>query len=271
MTNISKEIVALLNEVAESENFYDFRIECVKDGRKLGGFLSDIQSVRIVGMNRINNCDIIKKELNLLCKTAFPLASQRDQFNCDLMFDREALFYQKVAPEFIKFQRDRGLSEEDTFSAFPRCYKAVSDDKKGLFAIILEDLRPKGFALRPQNDNCPEKRRLILRELAKFHAISFAMRDQCPERFESFEQLHDTWPVYINTGAFHQIYTQTLRRVAKMLDGTEYKSIYEAFLRDLEKYTLSWSDESVPNKFRAVSHGDLHDLNILFRGHMVGR
>lgn len=270
MIGISKETLALLNEIAKSENFVEFEIKWSNGSEKGDGFLSDILCVDIVGSKQLENGDIINDQLNLVCKVAFPHASQREQFKSDVAFERETTFYREVAPAFLKFQRDRGLTEEQMFSAFPKCYKTIFDEEKKQFVIILDDLRPKGFRMWPKSEPSKiENARAIVRNLAKLHAVSFAMRDQCPEAFAKFETLNDLWPTYFDSGAFYNIYLQNFERVMNMLDDPKHKRIYELILKNIQGYFHSCSDASVPNKFRVVCHGDAWNNNIMLKPNLV--
>lgn len=267
MVGISNEIHLLLTEIAKDEKFIKFQIKYNNGSEKGDGFLSDIINIQIIGEQMHQNGEMINNELNLVCKMAFPEASQREQFKSDKAFKREIIFYRDIAPAFLKFQIDRGLSAEQMFKAFPKCYKTVFDPERNIFAIILQDMRPNGFQMWPKEKiNKIENTKMIISELAKLHAISFTMKDQCFDEFEKFEKLNDLWPEYFdNSGAFNKIYIQNYCRMIKILDKPEHKRIYKLLIENLHEYFLSCSDKSIPNKFRVLCHGDAWNNNILLK------
>lgn len=181
---------------------------------------------------------IVDDELNLVCKIAFPNQLQRKQFYCEQLFEREAFFYNKIVSEFLKFQIEQGLSENGMFNSFPKCYKAIYEPEKELFIIILADIRPQGYQMwqRGRLANI-ENAQLIICELAKFHAISFAMRDQRPKNCAKFEHLNDLWPNFTEPGIIRKIWDQNIHKFIKILDKPEHKQIYEKF----EKYEKVFS------------------------------
>lgn len=145
--NISQEILSMLHDIAKNENFSDLEIKCNDGNEKGNGFLSDIARVQIVGKRKSENDELINDQMNLVCKISFPDKSQREQFNSDKFFERETYFYNEIAPVFVKFQQDRGLSNDDMFESFPKCYKAVYDQKREIFVIIMDDLKSRGFQM----------------------------------------------------------------------------------------------------------------------------
>lgn len=264
--DISTGIKSFLNEIALENNFQSFEVE-LKDGSEKGnGFLSDITRAKIVGQRNNEKGELNSDQLNLVCKLSFPEKSQREQFKTDRYFEREAYFYNEIAPAFMDFQRARGLSETDMFKAFPKCYKAIYDPAKELFVIIMDDIKSEGFQLWHKERVAKiENTCLIVRELAKLHAISFAMRDQYPEKFEKFDNLVDLWPTFLEPGAICNIAHQNYRRVIQMLDKPEHKKIYETYLKDTRKYYVACTDNSIPKKFRVINHGDSWMNNILLK------
>lgn len=106
---------------------------------------------------------------------------------------------------------------------------------------------------------------MIVRELAKLHAISFAMKDQCPEKFAKFESLIDLWPTILDSGALCNVAHQNYRRIINILDKPEHTRIYGCYLKDIKKYYVACSDESFPKQFRVINYGDAWMNNILLK------
>lgn len=259
------EVLILLNEVAESEKFTKFEINFDGKSPKWDGCLSDIRCVTIIGEKRSENGELINDVLSLVCKTAFPETKEANQLDLDTFFEREILFYSEIAPKFLKFQRERGLREDELFRAFPKCYKAIANVEKGYSVIILENLKSKSYQLWPKNKahNLEGVRRIVL-ELAKLHAISFAMKDQCPEELKPYERFENVWPENCK-GPFMEICRQTYRWLMTIIEDEDQKRCYEHLTKFLKEYLLSSCDHSVPLKMRVLAHGDVWTNNLLMK------
>lgn len=73
--------------------------------------------------------------------------------------------------------------DKDGFSEYAKCYRTIDIDNNE--CLLLEDLCIRGFTTidRRNTEITAEHVRIYLGVLAKFHAISFALKDQRPEKF----------------------------------------------------------------------------------------
>lgn len=97
------------------------------------------------------------------------------------------LHFAQVLPYFRKFEESKGvLLEENGFIEYPKCYRTVDKDLEE--CILLEDLSVRGFSIvdRFTANITADHVYLIMKTLGKFHAISFALKDQQPEKFNEF-------------------------------------------------------------------------------------
>lgn len=241
---------SLLEKIAAEEQFVAFKIDGESGSGKGDNFLGVVERVTIWRQRRTAHGSIETETLSLICKSAPANEARRKAFQIETAFEREILFYNELGPAFVKFQRDKGLSEREMFSTFPKCYGANVSRVTNDYVIVLDDLRAKGFRMWPkQKIGKLENIRLVVRELAKFHAVSFAMRDQSADTFAKFERLDDSWPKFFQTKTFHDVHRHGYRQTIETMKSTEHKAIYEDFLTDLQKYFLACSDETIPDKF----------------------
>lgn len=266
MSALPKYLPPILKQIAEKKCFTNFLTD-IGSGTNIDDTLvGELLTAEISGEQRQRDGHEIDAKLNLLCKVAPANSQQRKESMADLLFKRESYFYNTVAPAFIHFQQAKGLPEEDQFKAFPRCYEAVCDQEKEVFAIVMEDLRPKGFAMWPMQKPVPPAQcRLFVRELAKFHAISFAMKDQQPEKFEEYRNLDDLLPALNSTSDSINLLRNSYKRAIEALESEEHKQI----MRDIEARILEYFEsclgKNATEAFGVVSHGDTWNNNILYR------
>lgn len=254
----------LLETIAKREGFAEGYKIVSRPGSNVGdGFVGIMLSVVISG-TRNGNAD---EELVLICKIP-PVSEMRRKFAFG-PFVQEIEAYDKILPEFVKFQRESGISEEDGFFAFPKCYGTYSDEENFEFAIVLEDLRHIGF--RMWNKYAPinyEHVRLAVTELGKFHALSFALRQQRPDKFKEYHsvasslfKILDEVPHFSNQ--FEKSYENAIAALQpedteELRKLTHLRHNFKAIL----KYAVS-GKEAEP--FAVLCHGDCWNNNMMFQ------
>ncbi|XP_049787987.1 uncharacterized protein LOC126191227 [Schistocerca cancellata] len=142
-------------------------------------YTSDIRRIRIEGTSHngseAHSVAVVIKALpsNICHKQPFGLA----QF-----YRNEVHFYREVLEKLMAFQKKK--NPKNVFTQIPRCYKAFTDGEHDY--IVLEDLSVLGFQPAKGQEtynfeHCAE----VLKCMAKFHALSFAMKDQELEEFRA--------------------------------------------------------------------------------------
>ncbi|KAI4470023.1 hypothetical protein MML48_1g14949 [Holotrichia oblita] len=96
-----------------------------------------------------------------------------DTVPIDKLFSTEINFYNVVYPAYRKFLNEKEATH--VFHHVPKCYGTSKEDG----VIVLENLKHRGFTLYDRT--VPMGRvhlELVLKTFAKFHAVSFAFKDQ---------------------------------------------------------------------------------------------
>lgn len=258
-------ITDLITKIAEVENFVNYSLssEC---GSNCDGFQSLILKFVISGMRNKRN-----DKLSLICKVPSSNVTRRREFHSDIAFDQELYFYENVFPYFASFQRERGVNDDDDgFFAFPKCYGTIRDKKLlGDHAVVMENLQEKGFTMwNKSNDIDFGHTALVMKELGKLHAVSFAIRDQEPEMFKKFMQRTSNFHGEIDKSpAAQRIQKCHYDRAIRSLDPNETVLIermenLKSTYGDLLKATTS---NTTCEPFGVLVHGDCWINNILFR------
>ncbi|XP_053697525.1 uncharacterized protein LOC128744497 [Sabethes cyaneus] len=175
-----------LRKVATEQGYTEgvCQFEFEEASKRGDGFMGDLFKVVISEKDH--------EELIVVCKT-LPQNEARKMYTISL-FHREVQAYNEVLPMLKKFQIEKGILEGDFqgFWSFPKSYYAYCDMSKMEGVIIMEDLREKKFRMWTKTEPVDyQHTRLVMEELGKLHAISFALKDQQPELFEQFKQLCD--------------------------------------------------------------------------------
>lgn len=90
------------------------------------------------------------------------------------------------------------MPEENGFSECVRCFSSIRDDL--CESLFLEDLKRRDFEMiNPRTESMSfDHVALLMRVIGKFHALSFALRDQQKEKFDELTShlIEQFWPPF---------------------------------------------------------------------------
>lgn len=255
-----------LDDIIRSEGFTDYSV-ALKPGCKHGdGFLGVLTSVTVTGTRTIDGHTKPNQSLHLLCKMAPTNAMRRQQFQSAVTFTREALMYNEILPLFAEFQREKGLSADEGYKAYPKCYTAVADELTDQYFLIMEDVRPNGYTMKPKHSSaCAPHAFLTVENLAKFHAISFALKDQWPGHYLELRELTDLLTdKFFNTPHMSKVFNSTYDRAIVALRNEYHVKIVKQMKAHHVEYFKSCSTGAATHPFGVIVHGDCWNNNILY-------
>lgn len=265
MSALPSNIEFLVQKIASTEGLVDFEITVGSSTNKNDNFLAELFGVVVLGKQIAANGIKIDKKLDLICKFA-PVSILKKGLKIELLFEREIFFYKNVAPAFNRFQEQRKLPTDQQFTSYPKCYDAVYDPGNDICAIIMQDLRPDGFKMWPNDKPTSfEQLRIIVEELAGFHAVSFAMKDQWPEQFVAYSKLDDLGRVLLSLGHFETVFRQSIQRAIDALNAEEHKNIMRACLQNYADLCKNCLNGKFPEESCVVTHGDCWKNNVIYR------
>ncbi|ODN01236.1 putative tRNA (guanine(10)-N2)-dimethyltransferase [Orchesella cincta] len=209
-----------------------------------------------------------KETLHVMLKTIPRNVFRIEMINEMKAFQKEAIIYQQVFPMLVETQKEKEVPSSELFTAWPICYATHVDGATDYLAM--ENLKIAGFQMGSRTagldfNHC----NLVLRNLAKYHAISFA-------KFNGDRQKILEYLPVLNTSMFdpeskistmqQQFMEQSFQNMAKNLRGEGYT---EAAIR-LEKMAASQFSVTLNSliqeniEYAVVTHGDCWVNNILF-------
>ncbi|PNF34666.1 hypothetical protein B7P43_G05471 [Cryptotermes secundus] len=191
----------------------------------------------------------------------------RKYIDADILFHNETLMYNEVIPSFKELLKKR--QAVSLGQIFPKCYyaKCGAGDTD---IVVLENMAPRGF--RPSADKLSldyDHCAIALSHLARYHAISYAMKKLEPSAFHAMVKKSRAQN-YANSSPEDMTY---------FLKKTSYRGVrYVEARQELDQATLDrlkdrlevagqlFSDLMAPKEPLAVMcHGDFCRNNILFR------
>ncbi|XP_029169220.1 uncharacterized protein LOC114939165 [Nylanderia fulva] len=179
-------------------------------------YLSNIYRGKVNGI--INDNPRKQVQVNIIVKSMPKNPATRKTLRCAEFFRNEIAFYTEIVPKFINFLAEKGQSD---FLCIPRHISSFTDDENDF--LVLEDVSCLGFSTASRQ-NCLDwaECTAILKTLAKFHAISFAYKDQRKEEFiEITDSLKETF-YGSNHWNWYKNWHKKLQDVIKHAIATEY-------------------------------------------------
>lgn len=171
----------------------------------------------------------------------------------------------QIFKEFFEFQEKNGVIPEDNgFHEYPEYYSFVETGFHE--AILLEDLKQRNFEMFNYRDEdmTYDHAYLAITVLAKYHALSFAMKDKRPDKFKSIiTNIRDTLSVGLK-----KLYDSCQSRFYEILgeSGSDIKDkIRNKFGDSLYAALATRTNEVMNGPHAVIGHGDFKINNKLFK------
>lgn len=267
---ITNEVREGVSEVLQKQlNSTDIEISYELGSKKGDNYVGIVYGA--TGKIKNNNNNEKLSEVKLIVKVSPQNPTRREQFHSRTCFIREIKMYDEVLPMFRAYQQSCGIiPEENGFYEYPPCYKVLNSDLNE--SLIFRDLREDGFLMydrfkAPSFDHV----RLVMEALGKYHAMSFALRDQNPEKFKQYTDLPEifmndmdrfqTWVDHLVVQCYEALSdekdTELLEKVKKRFEGKFCDEMSDAIsLKAAEPYAV-------------ICHGDCWNNNILYKNDKV--
>ncbi|KAL3277108.1 hypothetical protein HHI36_012466 [Cryptolaemus montrouzieri] len=203
-----------------------------------------------------------KRVYNFVMKGAKSSEKLRSITPVEVVYKRESFIYTEVFPYFQKFIDEKNPNFE--FDCVPKLYWVDRSPRKE--TLIFDNLKTKGFKLhdRKQPWNL-EHSLLAMKYYGKFHALSFALRDQKPEVFKNFNKnLPNLFEDFSRIIKINQIYEEPFKNVKELLQKAGRNDLVnklEFWSENLSSIFENLADE---NDKLVICHADCWNNNFMF-------
>lgn len=193
--------------VKEYLNIENFEVICSAGSSKGDNFLGEI--IRIEVKSR-------EKHFCVILKIPTQNFARREKLHMEELFQREIQFYDEVFKMYNGLQKKKGINIEiEGLHEIPFCFKLLT--KAPLEGIFLEDLKQKGFKIFPSKQGFTKDHViLVVKALAKKHALSLCLKNQQPLEFNKYRSLNDLFvDIYKNKANITYSWVSAQIRLAK--------------------------------------------------------
>lgn len=185
-------------------------------------------------------------------------------------FNNELILYGDVLSCFLKQEKERMKYITSHVTCIPKCLSVGKHDEP---FIIIENLKEQGYV--PLNLREPLSLKCIqtvLKQLGRFHAYSFAMKNQHPELFaQATGKLRET-AFYENVSpTYRKLFIHAIHDAFKLAQQNFPKD--SLYVRKLSLFVLDIFNKMIflakgddeDKQYFVVTHGDLWPNNMLYK------
>lgn len=157
----------------------------------------------------------------------------------------------------------------DGFNECPKCYFSISEELSE--SLFLEDLRSRKFEMINQRQEpiTFDHMSLLLKAIGKFHAISLAIKDQQPTKFEELSRLaFEQYWIIFSDPFFAYGYQDLLNRSIAILEEEKRPDLVEKFKKVIgdgfSDTILGLISSKAAEPYAVICHGDLTVNNTMY-------
>ncbi|XP_013191382.2 uncharacterized protein LOC106135578 [Amyelois transitella] len=181
-----------------------------------------------------------------------------------VLFGNECLMYNEVLPKFVDLQRAAGISEEEFFRS-PECYGTLMEPLNEI--LLLENLKESNFEMLDRfTPLTNEAVKQILKKFALLHSLSFALKKEDPDKFDSYsKRFQDFFALLSANPEFREYLASIERDTISILDSDVYKKAVRGSISQLVEHSAKIFKYERNLRYSVVIHGDGWTNNFMFR------
>lgn len=248
--------VSVVSGIAEKEEIIYPKYEVLPGSEPGDGYLGTHKIVKVHGPNKC---------LELFVKFTPEDERLKSEDLVVKAFHNECLFYEKIYPVLLEFQRNKGCTI--LFHSVPKCYKVINLEFNK--TIILENILTSGYrALNSKSIMSREHIEMVLKELGRFHATCFALKDQKLQVYQDIvRNISHPLSEFKYTPDFKRLFDYLIVGARKSLNPVKDEEILTVFDKFADKILpfLKLVDSLRTNKYSVINHTDGWCNNFMFK------
>jgi hypothetical protein len=256
-SDIKSEIKSWLKVALKKENLTDIVVNEVGTTEKGDGYMGDIIFASVSGKTEGQST----KDFDLVLKCSKQSQALRENPQMILIYLKEILMYDHVFPTFFKFQQDKGI--KNPFNSVPKCYGTFKGEN--IEVIVLENLKKSGYELWPKTKPLERKHiDFVIKQYGKFHAISVAMREQQPDKFEELVKRIEENMKGMAAGPMVTLFGGCIDETCELLKNELDENILSKW-RSFKGQIETVLGTTYSQGFKVIIHGDCWNNNFMHK------
>lgn len=249
--NILPELQSVFENIAKIEDYITYEISTTKISSGGANFTGVLFEVDIKGKTEDG-----EKETNLFLKKAMSEGVMGEIVARANVYVTEKYVYENLAKRLHELQSEANVPEEERYKMV-KCFENSENS-----TVILENMAKKAFGTPHRMEVVSVKyAELCMKQLAKFHALSFALKIKDPDYFET-KVRHFKHPANEDENA-KTLWEITMKMTTKDLDPINKAKAEKVIAVFSDKFNKYLSPES--SSITCLCHGDFRASNILMR------
>ncbi|CAH2208276.1 jg17753, partial [Pararge aegeria aegeria] len=237
-------------EIVKKEDYITYDIDSRKISTGGNNFLGELYEINITGKSSVGPKHTSLFLKHIIYNDDFKVYSIPEVYN------KEAFVYNTLSKIYDELQDKAGIPSEERFRMV-KSYKETNDK-----AIILDNLNIKGFKTMPRFDVMSiEFAELSIKQLAKFHSLSFVLQSKNPEYFES--KIKTVKQSFVYDDYWNELAKKMCDMSSSRMDEATKKKIDKLYLISLDKYPKYMN--GLNSSIKCLVHGDYKMNNVLLK------
>ncbi|XP_060806478.1 uncharacterized protein LOC106135581 [Amyelois transitella] len=247
----------LISEVLENRGLKVEKVRIETLGQAGDNYAANVKKIIV----ELRNGDTFK----IVAKIAPTVELLRNTMGTVLLFGNECVMYNDILPKFVDIQRAAGLPNDEIFR-YPECYETFLEPPNEI--ILLEDLRESGLKMLDRFTPLPNEHiKVILKNFANYHSLSFVLKKQDPKIFDSLiGKLGGNFYRFLGANPDFKYYFKNLENdTISVLDSDLDKEAVRGTVSKMFDHHEKVYEEELNSRFSVVVHGDAWTNNIMFQ------
>jgi hypothetical protein len=245
-----------VNDTLSERGFNNNNVVFEPVGELGDNYASNVKRIQV----KVDNGD----DFYMIAKIAPTEENLRNMMMISVTFNNEILMYTQVFPKFESLLEAADVPLEDRLR-YPVCYGCITEAPNEI--ILLEDLKTLDYVMLDRLKSLSNHAmKLILKNFAILHSLSFALKKSSPDTYTTFkDKLIDMWTVNDTMLEYEKFMSQVVTEVVAILEKEEHKSVVRGSLEASMATYRKLRKHAARSKYSIIQQGDAWTNNIMFR------
>lgn len=251
------ECFSVINNIMKQKNVKDFTTIVTPATVKGDNYLSLIYRFKVTGVKENGE----KVEVNLIVKVPVQSKLFREKFSLGPLYRKEMYVYNVLLPTLCALQDTFSIPDVEKFRHI-KCYRANAEENKEI--LILEDMSDKHFIMENRRESLSYNHlKVVLKNLASFHALSFVLKKVNPEKF--LELARNIGGISDYSKEYTDYFEFARDRAIDIIDDPVLVDKVRAYGVDLYNKVEYYLNPNSVGPNSVMCHGDCWNNNMLFK------